>query len=80
MHNVIFSKVTGGEAIRTHTTDGHCYNLPTVGKPFEMFSDPINKNASCRWITTSTVQNVIKETDHILIETMNSTYKLEVRD
>lgn len=79
MHNVIFSKVKGGTAIRTHTTDGHCYDLPTVGKSFEMFSDPIDKNASCRWITTSTVQKVTQDESCVIIETMNSTYKLEIK-
>jgi len=79
MHSVILSKVKGGTAIRTHTTDGRCYSLPTVGKSFEMFSDPLNKNASVRWITTSTVQQVTQEESCVIIETLNSTYKLEIK-
>lgn len=79
MHSVTLSKVKNGAAIRTDTTVGHCHSLPVVGKSFEMFSAPLNKNASVRWITTSTVQNVIEEADHILIKTMNSTYKLEIK-
>jgi hypothetical protein len=78
MYNVTFSKVAGGTNVRTKTTTGHCYNLPVVGAVFEMFSNPLNKNADIRWITTSTVQNIVDDTDCMLIETMNSTYKLVV--
>lgn len=80
MYEVTFKTVKGGSAMRTDLTVGRCHKLPVVGESFEMFSEPLNKNASVRWITTSTVQNVIEETDHILIETKNSTYRLEVVD
>jgi hypothetical protein len=80
MHEVTIKKIKGGTAIRTDVTVGRCHNLPVVGESFEMFSEPLNKNASVRWITTSTVQNVVEETDYILIETKNSTYRLEVKE
>ena len=80
MHQVTLSKVKGGTAVRTDVTVGCCHKLPMVGESFEMFSEPLRKGASVRWLTTSTVQNVITQEDCTIIETMNSTYKLVVDD
>ena len=77
MYDVTMSKVKGGTAIRTDVTVGRCHNLPALGVSFEMFSEPLVKNSSVRWITTSAVQNVITHDDCVIIETKNSTYKLE---
>lgn len=79
MHNITLSKVKNGAAIRTDITVGYCHSLPVVGKSFEMFSEPIDKNASVRWITTSTVQKVTPDENSVIIETLNSTYKLEIK-
>jgi hypothetical protein len=79
IYEVTFSKVKGGSSVRTDVTVGHCHSLPVVGKQFEMFSEPLESDEGVRWITTSTVQNIIEETDCVLLETMNSTYKLIVK-
>ena len=79
MHSVTLSKVKNGAAIRTDTAIGHCHTLPVVGKSFEMFSAPLNKNASVRWITTSTVQKVTPDENSVIIETLNSTYRLVIK-
>lgn len=79
MYEVTFSKVKGGSSVRTETTVGHCHNLPEVGKSFAMFSEPLVRDYGVRWITTSTVQNIVEEADCVLIETMNSTYRLEFK-
>lgn len=78
MFEVTLSKVRGGGNIRTDVTVGHCHRLPSIGESFEMFSESLTRDDGVRWITTSTVQNVINNTDHTLIETLNSTYKLVV--
>lgn len=81
MHDVTMTKVTGGTAVRTDVTVGRCPRLPEVGKSFEMYSEPLekNKNASLRWITTSAVQSVTPEESCVIIETRNSKYKLEFK-
>ena len=78
MHTVTLSKVKGGDAVRTDITVGRCHNLPVVGVSFEMFSESLTRDDGVRWITTSTVQNVITHEDYVIIETTNSTYKLVI--
>lgn len=49
--------------------------MPEVGKPFEFVTDFINM----RNITTSTVKDIVKRSDHIFdIITKNSTYRIIV--
>lgn len=79
MHSVTLSKVKNGSAIRTDTTVGHCHSLPVVGESFRMFSEPLNRDASVRWITTSTVQKVTPDETGLIVETMNSTYRLVIK-
>ena len=76
MHNVTMSKVTGGTAIRTDEVVGNCHELPVVGSSFAMFSEPLTKGMGVRWITTSTLQKVTPLEDCVMIDTLNSTYKL----
>ena len=76
MHTVTMSKITGGTAIRTDVVVGNCHELPVVGSSFEMFSEPLTKGMGVRWITTSTIQKVVPQEDCVMIETLNSTYKL----
>lgn len=76
MHNVTMSKVTGGTAIRTDEVVGNCHELPVVGSSFAMFSEPLTKGMGVRWITTSTIQKVTPLEDCVMIDTLNSTYKL----
>ena len=77
MHKVTFSKVKGGSNVRTDVTVGHCHRLPSIGESFEMFSEPLTKGMGVRWITTSTIQKIVPQEDCVMIETRNSTYKLE---
>ena len=79
MYEVTLRKVKGGSAIRTDETVGRCHRLPAIGESFEMFSEPLDKNACVRWLTTSTVQNITSEDSDMLIETRNSTYRLEFK-
>jgi hypothetical protein len=80
MHEVTMTKVTGGTAVRTAVTTGHCHKLPEVGKSFEMFSEPLIKDAGVRWITTSTIQKITPDEKCVIIETINSKYKLEFKE
>ena len=77
MHTVTLKKIKGGTAIRTDVTVGRCHKLPVVGESFEMFSEPLVKGSMLRWVTTSTVQKVTPEENSILIETLNSVYRLD---
>ena len=77
MHKVTMTKVTGGSSVRTNETVGHCHKLPAVGESFEMMSESLSFEGGIRWITTSTIQDIITHADHVLIETTNSTYKLK---
>ena len=60
--------------LRTDVIDGEALSLPTIGKRFVMFSEPIDKTKDYRELITSPVVAV----DGTIFKTQNSTYELTV--
>jgi hypothetical protein len=75
---VRFSKVHGGEAVRTGDVIGFASALPEVGKSFIINSDPVDKKYSYREITTSIIQYIERDGEAYIIHTLNSVYRVEV--
>lgn len=68
--------VEGG--LRTKTVEGTSEVLPTVGKCFSMLAEPLDKNASIRFIETSVIEDVLKKGKTYTFRTRSgSVYKLK---
>ena len=62
--------------LRTDEVQGLAPELPVVGKRFFMYADPINPIASQRYINTSSVKEIQRKGEDLIVKTENSTYIL----
>jgi hypothetical protein len=63
--------------IRTEKVFGVEVFEPEVGEPYMIHAPPLDPEMSIRVIRTSVVQKIEKGDGFILLETLNSTYKVE---
>jgi hypothetical protein len=78
---VKLTKLIGGDRVRTPTVEGDADCLPEVGRPFVMIAESFVIPGGIRLVATSDVQAIVTDdTGACILETLNSTYKLEVSD
>lgn len=78
---VTFSKVLGGDRIRSSIVEGTCDKYPELGVPFVMTAEPLDPSAGFRLVNTSPVCGIGYELDgSITITTQNSTYRLLITE
>ena len=79
MYSVVLHKVLGGVNVRTNSTEGKCNNLPKIGESFMLIAPPLVEGSIARYVTTSEVKEIIPDKNGMIIKTLNSTYKVEVK-
>lgn len=80
MYNVTLEKIKSShDNLRTNSINGICHELPLTGKRFKLFSNEVlTKDTLLRVITTSIVQEVVKNSDNeFTFTTENSEYTLK---
>lgn len=79
--NAKLTKVNANEnKLRTNEIDGKFEEQPKIGECFMFYSDPINNKCGIRVVRTTSVKNVYYGANKsIIFETLNSTYKIEMK-
>jgi hypothetical protein len=79
-YRVLLEKVSNGEALRTSSVTGMCFQLPVVNQPFKVFGEPLTSGTDVRMVSTSLVQevNVDKDKGLYVVKTLNSTYNVTI--
>ena len=78
MYNVTMSKVRGGVAVRTETVQGTCTDRPVIGESFAILAESLSFAGGIRVITTSPITAITEQDDSLIVQTLNSTYKLTI--
>ena len=80
MFNVTMTRISGGSNVRTDLVTGVAEFYPSVGERFTMFSNALNDNFDFRMVSTSEVKTISNlGPGSVIIETLNSSYKLEYK-
>jgi hypothetical protein len=78
MYDVILKKVSGGNNVRTDVVIGSCVDYPKIGEEFLMLAESLDRTKDLRIVRTTSVKSITEQDKSLLIETQNSTYKLEI--
>ena len=66
-------------ALRTNEIEGKFEHLPKVGQSFTIIGEPLKKGMLCRLVMTTAVEELLNpEYGVYILNTVNSTYRLEV--
>jgi len=68
------------ENLRTDIIRGEAMDLPMIGHPFRLLSDPLVDGTDLRVVLTTPVKSIKMDEGDYVFRTSNSLYKLEVME